>query len=63
MFLKGKESHSDPPWLVGNSGACFLNEPSFESSPYSTEWDCYLALPSEHLSSKYSAPGRNLDFP
>ena len=49
-------------WLVGHSGARFLNEPSFESSPNSTECGRYLALPSEHLSSKYSAPGGNLDF-
>lgn len=62
VSLNCRECHSDPPCLEGPSRACYLNELNFESSPISTECDSYLALPSEHLSSKYSASSKSLDF-
>lgn len=47
-----RERPSDPPYLARRSRTRYLNEPNFQSAPISTECDSYLALPSEHLSSK-----------
>lgn len=57
MSLKLHERPSDPPYLARHSRTRYLNEPNFQSAPISTECDNYLALPSEHLSSKRSGGG------
>lgn len=62
MPLQCSERHSDLSCLAGYSRACYLIEPIFEILPISPEYDSYLALPSEHLSSKHSTLGKSLDF-